>query len=178
MAAMEPASTVTNTALPTAKARNSRRILTCQWTDDLEEVVTLPGPGAPFSITDDPEQHVYYLDRQLAETWKGTNMGVVSEMEIDMHTIRDMFGDIVDPAHWDWVNQEMPEYARQQKAKHEIVLCVASSDLERLADRDVLDRTITVETSEQRLIITPASPPRRTGSLVTIASDASPTSPE
>ncbi|KAA8913114.1 hypothetical protein FN846DRAFT_181499 [Sphaerosporella brunnea] len=150
---------------------------------------------------------------------------VADEMEIDMHTIRDMFGDIVVPAHWHWVNQEipymyspfvvegspilsrtkyhlrfvsppgvdlytqlprprnitvgqvkglvaefmrqMPEYARQQKAKHEIVMCVGNSDSERLTDCNVLDRTIEVETSDQRRIITPASPPAKTYIAVT-----------
>ncbi|KAA8896518.1 hypothetical protein FN846DRAFT_993714 [Sphaerosporella brunnea] len=54
--------------------------------------------------------------------------------------------------------RQMPEYASQRKAKYEIKICMGNSDSERLADCNLLDRTITVKTSDQCLIVTPASP--------------------
>ncbi|KAA8914365.1 hypothetical protein FN846DRAFT_902073 [Sphaerosporella brunnea] len=180
-----------------------------------------------FSIEDDPEQQVYHLDRQTVETWEGLEIGVMEDMEIDMHAITDMFGDPILPALWPFVNQEipyiyapfvvegepilsrtkhhlrfvsppgvdlytqlprprnitvgqlkglvaelmrqMPEYAGQRKAKHEIKIGVEISDSERLADCIDLDRTITVETSDNRLTFTPASPPAK--KYIAIAAD-------
>ncbi|KAA8914730.1 hypothetical protein FN846DRAFT_998372 [Sphaerosporella brunnea] len=79
-----------------------------------------------FSIKDDPEQLVYYLDRQTVATWEvirprlptrdvwtltrrpGLKIGVMKDMEIDMDAITNMFGDPILPAHWPLVNQEIP----------------------------------------------------------------------
>ncbi|KAA8911933.1 hypothetical protein FN846DRAFT_904011 [Sphaerosporella brunnea] len=61
-----------------------------------------------FSIKDDPEEQVYYLHRETVETWEGLKIGVMEDMEIDMHAITDMFGDPILPVHWPYVNREMP----------------------------------------------------------------------
>ncbi|KAA8906828.1 hypothetical protein FN846DRAFT_890042 [Sphaerosporella brunnea] len=266
---MEPASAVTNTAQPTTNTAqpttNTAQPTTSEdaepqhphlLVDEFERAPRRTGcmmlsmvlgqwgtTLLKFSIKDDPEQRVYYLNRKMVETWEvirprlatrdvwtltrrqGLKIGVMEDMEIDMDAITDMFGDPIQRAHWPLVNQDipyiyapfvvegkpilsrtkyhlrfvsppgvdlytqlprprnitvgqlkglvaelmrqMPEYASQRNEKHEIKICVCNSDSKRLADCKLFGRTITVQTPNQRVIVTPASPPAKAYIAVT-----------
>ncbi|KAA8913355.1 hypothetical protein FN846DRAFT_916184 [Sphaerosporella brunnea] len=235
--AMEQASPITVTAQPTTghdedpeddqeplDALEPEEVTSCPFEARVFERLLQRGTKLlKFSIKDDPEEHVYYLDRQTVETWEGMKIGVADEMEIDMHTITDMFGDTIESVHWSRVNQEipyiyapfvvqgspilsrtkyrlrflarpgvdlytqlprprnitvgqlkglvaelmrqMPEYAKQQIAKHQIKMLPGHSDSERISGCNMFDQTIKMWTSDQS--INPESPPAKTYIAIT-----------
>ncbi|KAA8897240.1 hypothetical protein FN846DRAFT_893103 [Sphaerosporella brunnea] len=122
--AMEPASIITDTAQPTTGndqdpeddqepidrldaaelppcpflGRMFQRLVGTDSTTFRRMLTLAPGRWGTtllkFSIKDDPEKHVYHLNRETVETWEvRLKIGVMEDTEIDMDAITDMFGD-------------------------------------------------------------------------------------